>query len=273
MIYWISRIAAIFSGPPISSVLLAPGFVGQTESLCREQGVAPVSYQVAEVLDDFFRLLTPVTRFLTLRPKDYGLWNRPLVHRVLYSLEKTSLPSDLAGITGLSRRSVMNHLRFAIDLHLVRRLNHSYELTELGYQYVHARTADMPPSEASDSQLQILRNYIAKNPFGSPIFFGIYSAVDTVFSLARNIYPVPDELSADYFKKNVGKLYDWRIPRSAQQGFRMYVNYSVELGLLARVGQDVFLTPDGLRFTLLLNLHKSIQMIDAVGLGTSMEGT
>jgi len=162
----------------------------------------------------------------------------------------------------------MNHLRFALDLHLVNRGGTSFGLTELGRQYVNARTADMPPSEASEGQLAVLRDHIAKNPFGSPIFFGIYASVDTVFVLARNTYPVTDELMAEYFKRTIGKLYDWKTDTSTYHGLRMYSNYAVELGLLGRLGQSLYLTPDGLRFILLLNLHKSLQMIDALGLGT-----
>jgi hypothetical protein len=47
----------------------------------------------------------------------------------------------------------------------------------------------------------------------------------------------------------------------------MYSNYAIELGLLGRSGDTFYLTPDGIRFILLLQLHKSLKMIDVVGPG------
>jgi hypothetical protein len=249
----------------IQLVLLAPAFSSSATRLCAEQGVVAMAYSPQAVLDEFFKQLTPLQQFLHLRPKDYGLWNWYLTHRVLYALEATGAPQEISDLTGLAPRSVMNHLRFTADLHLVQGSGRAYVLTELGRRYVAARTADMPPSEVSEAQLGVLRDYIAKNPFSSPVFLGIYSAVEAVFTLARNTYPVTDDVMLDFFKKTVGKLNDWKVERSARQGMKMYSNYAVELGLLGRFGQELYLTPDGLRFILLLNLHKSIQMVDALG--------
>lgn len=259
---------------PIRPILLAPSFSIAVLNSCAQQGVTAIRYSPDEVLVKFFNELTSLQQFLYLKPKDYGLWNRHLTHRVLYALAGgVSNPSDIAFLANLSRRSVMNHLRFAVDMHLAERKGRLFGLSELGAKYVEARTSDMPPSEVSEAQLATLRNYIAKNPFSSPVFFGIYASVDTVFVLARNTYPVTDELMADYFKKTAGKLYDWKSDTSTYHGLRMYSNYAIELGLLGRLGRSLFLTPDGLRFILLLNLHKSIQMIDALDLGPERRGT
>jgi hypothetical protein len=51
----------------------------------------------------------------------------------------------------------------------------------------------------------------------------------------------------------------------------MYSNYAAELGLLGKSGESLYLTPDGIRFILLLHLHKSLKMIDVVGLGRAPE--
>jgi hypothetical protein len=251
---------------PIVPILVAPMFSSTALHQCEQEGVISIQYSIKDVLTDFLGQITAVTSYLEIRPKDYGLWNRGLSHRVLYALDVEGEPVALVPITGLSRRSIMNHLRFLVDLHLATEADHRFGLTDIGRRYVDARNPDMPPSEVSDGQLAILRDHIARNPFGSPIFFGISAIVEAIFALSRNLYPVPDGLGTRFYQEQVGKIHDWREPRSAYQGYRMYSNYAVELGLLARVGRSAYITPDGLKFILLLNLHKSIQMVDAAGL-------
>lgn len=249
---------------PITTILLTPSFPKPVEELCREQNVSAVVYSPEEVLKRFFQELPALTRFFELKPKDYGLWNRYLTHRVLYSLDGSTPVAEIVSRTGLSHRSVMNHLRFAADIHLVRRNPLGYELTDLGQRYVEARVSDMPPTSASDAQLAVIRDYIVRHPFASPVIFGIYTMVDAVFALARNMYPVSDDLMIEYFRSSAGKFSDWKSFTAARHGTRMYSNYAVELGLLGRAGRSLYLTPDGLRMILLLNLHKSIEMIEAL---------
>ncbi len=44
----------------------------------------------------------------------------------------------------------------------------------------------------------------------------------------------------------------------------MYSNYAIELGLLGRVNNRFYLTPAGSGFILLLQLHKSVNFVDAM---------
>jgi len=44
----------------------------------------------------------------------------------------------------------------------------------------------------------------------------------------------------------------------------MYINYGVCLGLLGKSGDSIFLTPEGFRFTIQMQLHKSIKLLDAL---------
>ncbi|MGQ9571659.1 MAG: hypothetical protein ACUVV3_00495 [Dehalococcoidia bacterium] len=98
----------------------------------------------------------------------------------------------------------------------------------------------------------------------TPIIFGIYSLVEAVFILARNTYPVDmDDLIA-WYRDAVGKRFDWATPRSAFLGANTYANFAVELGLLAKVGRKLLLTPAGFRFVLMLQLHKRIKLVDAL---------
>ena len=249
---------------PINPMLLCPQFTSSQERLCSSEGVRPVSYSPEDVLMEFYQRLGAVASFISLRPSDHGLWNIHLIHRVLYFLVAQQSVPSLARATGLSARSVGNHLRFAQELHLVARRQQRYELTELGQAYVAARDPNFPPDFTSEQQTEILRNFIVKDPFVSSVIFGIYTLVEAVFALSRNGYPVPWANLTPYFREAAGKRFEWSASKTEYHGTRMYSNFAVELGLLGRIGHNLYLTPDGLRFILLLQLHKSIKMVDAL---------
>ncbi len=251
---------------PIEALLLCPLFATDDEKGCLREGVQPVTYSPEEVLLQFFRELGALSRFVSLRPSDHGLWNIHLIHRALYSLPAHQTIASIARATGLSTRSVANHLRFARDLRLVVYRQQRVQLTETGEAYVAARDSDMPAGFTSEHQTEILRNLIIKDPFASPTIFGIYTLVEAVFALSRNGYPVPWDSVTTYFREASGKRFEWAASKTEYHGTRMYSNFAAELGLLGRIGQNLYLTPDGLRFILLLQLHKSIKMIDALGL-------
>ena len=48
-----------------------------------------------------------------------------------------------------------------------------------------------------------------------------------------------------------------------RKGVRMYTNYAIDLGLVGKVGNNYFVTPCGLNFVLLLNMHKSLKLIES----------
>jgi hypothetical protein len=129
---------------------------------------------------------------------------------------------------------------------------------------VEERNPDAPWEHLSDDQAAVLRDAIIKNPFASAVIFGIYSLIETVFNLARNTYPVDQKLVISNFRDATGKLFDWAADKSAYHGTHMYSNYGIELGLLGRTGDRLYLTPAGLRFILLLQLHRSLQLVDAM---------
>jgi len=250
---------------PVVSVLLCPSFDEETSRICVESDVQAVQYAPEEVLAEFFRRLKALSKFIELRPSDHGIWNIHLIHRALYQLHTApATATKIAGQVGLAPVSVSNQLRFAAELGLTQRSGRLHRLTLLGTEYVDQRNPDAPPEHLSDGQAMVLREAIVKNPFASPVVFGIYSLVETVFNLARNRYPVEQKLVIDNFRATTGKLFDWAADKSAYHGTHMYANYGVELGLLGRTGDALYLTPAGLRFILLLQLHRSLQLIDAM---------
>jgi hypothetical protein len=250
---------------PVAAILLCPAFDDETRRTCGESNVQPIEYAPEEVLGEFFRRLKALSRFIELRPSDHGIWNIHLIHRALYQLHTAAATATkVAERLELAPVSVSNQLRFAAELGLTEKSGQVHRLTLLGTRYVDERNPDAPPQHVSDSQAEVLREAIVKNPFASPVVFGIYSLVETVFNLARNTYPVNQKLVIENFRAATGKLFDWASDKSAYHGTHMYANYGVELGLLGRTGDALYLTPAGLRFILLLQLHRSLQLIDAM---------
>lgn len=103
-----------------------------------------------------------------------------------------------------------------------------------------------------------------ENPFASGTAHGIFAIVECVMNLARNAYPVPIEMLRDYFALTVGTWSRWQHPKTRTEATLMYVHYAAQLGMLARFGQQVYLTPAGIRFVLLLQLHKALKLLDAL---------
>jgi hypothetical protein len=55
-----------------------------------------------------------------------------------------------------------------------------------------------------------------------------------------------------------------RADKASNDAFIMYSNYAIDLGLLAKLGQDYYITPSGIRFILLLELNKSILFVNSI---------
>ncbi|MBM4463731.1 MAG: hypothetical protein FJ012_10485 [Chloroflexi bacterium] len=150
---------------------------------------------------------------------------------------------------------------------LVERQGRAFALSDLGKQYVFSQNPALPGNVISEEQSRLIRDFIVKDPFRTPTIFGIYQMVETVFALSRNTYPVPLNMVVPHFRDACGKGFEWNTEMSAYHGTRMYSNYAIELGLMAKLGQKLLITPNGLRFILLLQLHKGMKMIDALRIG------
>jgi len=103
-----------------------------------------------------------------------------------------------------------------------------------------------------------------QNPYESSVILGVASIVEVTFALARNTYPVPMSWLIEYFSYYAGKYFDWQTKKAKYNVTRMYSNYAVDLGLLAKSGESVYITPDGFRFVIQLQLHKSLKMMETI---------
>jgi len=171
---------------------------------------------------------------------------------------------EIATKTGLSKQSVHNHLKVAKEFGLVRERDKNYFLTDIGDQYAQNINRDTFIDRLNDDQIGILKQFVASDPFYSSTVFGIYSIVESAFLLSRNSYPLRLADLREMFKKVSGKVNEWQAEKSLSTATYTFLNFAIELELLGKVGQQVVITPAGFRFILMLQLHKSIEMIESL---------
>ena len=82
-------------------------------------------------------------------------------------------------------------------------------------------------------------------------------------ALSKNYYPVPLREASRFFSIVTGKRNEWA-KKAANDAFIMYSNYAIDLGLMAKVDRDYYITPSGIRFILLLELNKSILFVNSL---------
>ncbi len=70
----------------------------------------------------------------------------------------------------------------------------------------------------------------------------------------------------EYFSYFAGKHFDWQTGKAKYNATRMYSNYAVDLGLLGKTNNAIFITPEGMRFTVQMQLHKSLKMMESLKL-------
>ncbi|MDO9547517.1 MAG: hypothetical protein Q7J65_00950 [Candidatus Marinimicrobia bacterium] len=247
---------------PIKVYLVCPDFLEKHKIFCCQNYVIPIQFSPYNLLKNYYFKVKAVTKFINLKPSNHGLWNLHLLNRIIYSLENKQSIENLVQNTDLSRSTVGSYLRLSNELGLTIR-KPLVELTNLGFKYFEKKDPLKPIDFISDEQIEILKDHITQNPFYSPATFGIYSAVEAIFSLSKNYYPVPLKEATKYFTILSGKINEWQ-PKAANDAFIMYSNYGIDLGLLAKLGREYYITPSGIKFMLLLELNKAIIFVNSI---------
>lgn len=251
----------------VDAYLLCPLISDLEIKSCQELGIHVIRYSPEFVLNSFYARLKSMAEFMNIRLADHGLWNLHLLNRLLYFLDEAKTQEDLAKETHLSKSTIGSYLRLAEELCLVRKNERKhFSLTDIGKKYFWNRDPKAPIEHISDAQAETIRNFIVGDPFASRSIFGIYTIVEVVFTLSRNTYPVPIKMVVNHFRDSSGKFFEWPTIKSAVDGTKMYSNYAAELGLIGQIGNKFYITPDGVRFILLLQLHRSIKVVDALGI-------
>lgn len=248
--------------------LLCPSISKDNEETAKRNGVVAVEYSPEYVLQFFYENFRPIASLTEIKSIDIGIWNLHLTHDFIYFLEKTNSVSKLREFVGGSPRTLYNKIKFANELRLVdwKPNKDEISLTQFGAEYVRRKDVALP-ERLSEAQAELLKNFVIKNPYESSIILGIASVVESVFALAKNTYPVPMSHLIEYFSYYAGKHFDWQTEKAKYNATRMYSNYAVDLGLLGKTGDAVFITPEGMRFTIQMQLHKSLKMMESLKLG------
>lgn len=254
----------LVSGNIISYLLVTEATTKQV-AFAKTQGVFVVIYEPLDVLKNYYENLAAVAPFLKIKPNDYGVFSLGLINRVLIKLfEGETEQSKIASLVKLSKGSVHNHLKVAKEFGLVRQRGGHYFLTDIGDKYAVKVNKDLLVDQISQEQIEILKQFISKDPFYSATVFGVYSIVESAFLLSRNSYPVELRDLQKMFQVVSGKTNEWISSKSLSTATYTFLNFSIDLELLGKIGKKVVITPAGFKFILMLQLHKSIEMIESL---------
>ncbi|MBN1806376.1 MAG: hypothetical protein JW837_14100 [Sedimentisphaerales bacterium] len=225
-----------------------------------------IVYDPAEVLNYFYKNMKPIALFTETKPIDIGIWNIHLIHELIYSIENgIASVKKLRKHLGGSPRTLYNKIKFTHELRLIDwSPNKDFiSLTNLGRKYCTCKDPTLP-FRLSESQAALIRSFVMSNPYESSIILGIASAVEAVFALAKNTYPVPMSNMMAYFTFHAGKYFDWLTEKAKYNATRMYTNYATDLGLIGKASDNIYLTPEGIRFTVQMQLHKGLKLVEAM---------
>ena len=247
---------------PINSYLLCPKIEPNICSFCTSNNIIPIEYSPYDLLKQYYFRVKAISSLIQLKPKNHGLWNIYLLNRILYELDNEISVIELSNILSLSISTINSYLRLSTELGLTD-IKPQVSLTKLGNLYILNRDKTKPIEFISDNQCATLSDFIKKNPFFSSATYGIYTVVESVFTVSKNYYPVPFDEAKKFFVYLSGKHNEWA-QKAATDAFSMYSNYSIELGLLAKFGKEFYITPSGIRFILLLELNKSILFVESL---------
>jgi hypothetical protein len=251
----------------IQPILLCPHFNSSVQKSAEKERITCIQYNPEFVLNYFYQNLRPVASFVEIKPIDIGIWNLHLIHKFIYGVEFTNsvkkLQRDLEG----SPRTLYNKIKFASELRLIDwKPNSDYiALTALGKEYIQAKD-NFLEERLSEPQAVLLRKLVMQNPYESSVVIGIASIVEATFALSKNTYPVQMEQLIEYFTLHSGKIFDWKTDKARYNATRMYSNYAVDLGLLAKTDKAVYITPEGYRFTIQMQLHKSLKLMETLSI-------
>lgn len=251
---------------PIYPYLLVTEATPTQARIANASHIRCVVYNPEEVLEYFYNNMKPIALFTETKPIDIGIWNIHLIHKLLYPIESgIHSVSQLRTHIGGSPRTLYNKIKFADELRLIYWSPHqdAISLTSLGERYCEAKDPILP-SSLSENQAGLIRSLVMSNPYESSVVVGIASAVEAAFALAKNTYPVPMANMIAYFAFHAGKYFDWQTDKAKYSATRMYTNYAADLGLLGKSQDNVYLTPEGIRFTVQMQLHKGLKLVESM---------
>ncbi len=244
----------------IRKVILVTGARKENEVQSEEHGITLVVYDPTVVLSKYYDNFKELSQFLKIQAADYGVSRLGLLNSTLRYLGNGLPLERIANIEGRSPKTIRNRISIATLLNLAGKHHNSFYLTELGDKFTNANPHD--DDRLNETQKTLLSSFIKENPYYSQVPYTILTIVETVFVLSKNIYPVPSNFVLDYFVKSVGKTATWQTHKSKETATSIFSNYAIELDFLAKVNNEFFITPSGIHAILLLQLNRSIKLIE-----------
>ena len=218
-------------------------------------------YKPEVILSRYYENFKELSSFLKIQSGDFGVVRLGLLKNTLFHLGEGLSIKEICRLEVKSEKTIRNKFSVAYHLNLVSKFKSNFFLTDLGSSFVELDDK-ISDDRLNQNQIDLISDFINENPFYSPITYTIYSLIESVFILSKTSYPVPKDSLKDYFVKSVGKGSTWRMPRARETATYIFSNYASELEYLVKVNNEFFLTPKGIQAILLLQLNRSIKLIE-----------
>lgn len=245
----------------IRKIVLVTGASDHEIDSCKKEAIEVLIYSPDSVLTQFFENFRQRTYYMQLRSSDYGVVRLGLLKRTLKLLGDGHTVPEIASIEGKSKKTIHNRLSVSGLLGLTAKYKSDHFLTELGSSFVGAND-ESSDDRLNEKQAELMARFLGDNPFFSSITYTIFSMLESVFVLSKSAYPVSGRNVQDYFVRSVGKTETWRTPKARETATYIFSNYACELNFLAKVGDCFYLTPKGIQAILLLQLNRSLKLIE-----------
>jgi hypothetical protein len=246
----------------IKKIILVTAAKPEDIERCKEESIQVITYKPQFVLSKYYENFKGLSYFLKIQSGDYGVVRLGLLKSTLCQLSLGKSIKEICEIECRSEKTIRNRLAVATLLNLVVKFKHECFLTDFGNQLLEKGDTKVD-DRFNDSQIELLSDFVKENPFYSSITYTIFAIIETVFVLAKNMYPVPEDAVKDYFVKSVGKGQTWRTNRARETATYIFSNYACELQFLVKVENHFYITPKGVQAILLLQLNRSIKLIES----------
>lgn len=244
----------------IIKIIMVPEFDKKHTKICEDSNIRIITFNPSDFLNRYYQNFKEQSQFLKIQSADYGVVRIGLIKNTLSYLAQGLSLIDIAKIEEKSIITINHRIAVAQQLDLISKNKKNIYLTDFGNSFVELSN-EILDERLNESQIDLLSNFIKENPFYSSITYTIISIIESVFVLSKSIYPIPFENLKDYFIKSVGKTDTWNKEQARKTATIIFSNYAIELGFLVRVDNQFYLTPLGTQAVLLLQLNRSIKLI------------
>jgi len=247
----------------IKKIILVTDHKSEDIHKCQQEAIDLIVYRPEHVLAKYYENFRELSSFLKIRSGDYGVVRLGLLKPTLQLLSGGKSIQKISQEEHKSEKTIKNRVSVAKLLGLVSKYKGEYFLTDFGNTFLEADNSATVDDRLSNAQIEVLSGFVKDNPFYSSITYTILTFIETVFVLAKSMYPVPMKVAQDYFVTSVGKNQTWRTEKARETATYIFSNYACELLFLSKLNNHFYLAPKGIQAILLLQLNRSIKLIES----------